>query len=267
MKNVILVTTTFYKKENEVRYRLAIDMMMKAKAAGYPVVVVDGSPVIFTRDRFQSVGAFVYSQSLVGMGASRRQAFFMANEKAKELGISIVLWLEPEKVGIVDLVDQIIEPIANANADIVLPFRSEKSWATYPAAQRQSEEKINAFYNEKVADDMLMGSGDSQFDPAFGPIAFHRTLARYFIECDGRNMTPPIADNYITQYAPLLAVLEENARVATVEVDFEYPPEQKVEEETQLAEEMVIKRRRQLDEITRGYMAVMKTLNHRASED
>ena len=62
MKNTVVVTTTFYKDVNQLRFQLACQMITKARIAGYPVIVVDGSPNPAIANRFRELGAVVYPE-------------------------------------------------------------------------------------------------------------------------------------------------------------------------------------------------------------
>lgn len=249
---VILATTTSYRSTADIRYQLALKTVRLARLHGYYMVIVDASEGDFAIKRMSRLGATVFSQHRPGIGASRRQVFFYAREKVIQIGIPVIIWLEPEKYDLIQWIPRLIEPIEHGVADIVLMARTETSWQTYPAFQRVSEERINALYNS------VMGryAGSVPFDPAAGPVAFRSQFAKYFTRTDGRLLTPPVPDTYITHYAPMIAVCEGGARLASVPIDFKYPHRQRAIEEGPLAILMAKKRQRQMEDIMAGYRSI-----------
>lgn len=257
MKSVVVVTTTFYKSMEELRFRLACDMVKAAVAAGHKVVIVDASPIFHIAETLRGLGATVFPQLHKGMGPGRREAFFHAHEVAMKESIDFIMWTEPEKVDIIRWVEKMIDGLENA--EIVIPTRSEKAWQSWPSFQKQSEGAANSVYNEVF--------GTTGFDPMFGPVIFDRSLCQEFAFCYcdpeifGRDATGAslVPDTYIQHYAPVLASLD-RVRVCSVEVDMIYPPEQKVEEEGAANEAMLEKRKMQLGTLTTAYRAIARVL-------
>lgn len=250
--NIVLVTTTFYHDINELRYQLFLKTVDEAKRYGYPVIVVDGSPEEMTTGKIQELGITVHRELVRGMGSARRFAFFSAREFAREQNVNnknIYVWLEPEKYDFIRSVSQIIQPIIDNVADIVIPKRSQSSWETYPEFQVISEREINRVYHEIT--------GLSEFDSSFGPVACNEGVLPYFINTDGRNFG--IADTYVNVYAPFIAHLR-GLRLSSVIVDFIYPPEQKKEEEEIMREVMVEKRSAQFKMATEAFRIISKQL-------
>ena len=232
----------------ELRFRLACELVQKARAAGQVVVIVDGSPNPGNiRARLSELGALVFPQLHQGIGPSRREAFFHATEVARAKGADIVLWTEPEKVDLIRSVPQIVAPIEQGEADIVIPRRSAASWETWPSFQRETEEEANRRYNEIV--------GTDDHDPMFGPVAFTVNYADYFVLSD---RVPEVPDTYIQHYAPIIAASDAAAVVKSVEVDMTYPPEQRAEEEGSLSDEMKKKRLWQRDTLVAAYEKVFQ---------
>jgi hypothetical protein len=214
-------------------------------ANNHILVVVDGSPNEDIKMGLKEAGATIFPELHRGMGPSRRQAFFHAFEVAHQHDINIILWTEPEKVDLINSIPKIIEPIEIGEADIVIPCRSAKSWETWPAFQRESEQEANKVYNEVF--------GVKDFDPMFGPVAFDREFGLSFIASRG---SESIEDTYIQHYAPREAAFYEDAWVKTEEIDMTYPPEQRAEEEGALNDAMREKRKQQLVSLTNAYRAL-----------
>lgn len=254
---VVLVTTTFYKSVDELRFQLAYDTVQKGVEAGHKVVVVDGSPNTNIAGELRSLGAKVFPQLHKGMGASRREAFFHAREIAITDDINFILWTEPEKNDIVRWIDKIIFRMIESDSvidrvppSIIVLKRSEKAWETWPAYQRKGEEKANAVYNEAF--------GVHGFDPMLGVVAFRTSMAHHFILCHPNGAM--VADTYIQHYSPMIAKFRNKVKVSKEEIDIVYPPEQRAEEEGALNEEMLKKRKWQLETLSEAYKTLGKML-------
>lgn len=218
---VCLVTTTLYNfHTNEIdclRYRLACEFLKTAADAKYRVALVDASSSPSIGTALQNLGALVYRQQRFGMGSQRREAMLHAAFSGERVRPSVLLWTEPEKSGIVRHVRAITEPILAGEADIVIPKR--KSLSSYPAFQAASETEANGIYRAAT---------DLDADPMFGPVALSREVLHLILFDPLRYDIP---DTYVQQYWPIIG-LAEGLRVQTVEVDFTYPPEQRLAEET-----------------------------------
>jgi hypothetical protein len=264
-KSTVIATTTFYKSTSELRFELACQFVTEAKTAGYPVVIVDGSPIKEVAGRLRELGAIVFPQLHKGMGPSRREVFFHAEQVAVggfESSFDVfdyyrsILWTEIEKVDIIRSIPQLVFPIENRQADIAIAQRSKKSWGSWPEFQQRSEQQANAIYNEVF--------GTENFDPMFGPVAFSIEMAKYFVlrlnqEFGKRHMPTRalVQDTYVQHYAPIVAKFA-GERVRSVEIDMIYPPAQRVEEEGLLDDEMRKKRIWQMETLTEAYRAIAK---------
>ncbi len=136
--------------------------------------------------------------------------------------------------------------------NVGIPSRTKRSWESYPGFQVASEQEANAVYAEATG---------KQFDPMFGPVAFHNNVAHYFDGCNPEQFGA--ADGYIQHYAPLEAMAK-GCVVTSVPVDFFYPSVQKAEEESGFREEMLEKRKSQLEQLSAGYRLAAKALRLRA---
>lgn len=240
MKTAIL-TTTFYRTPRETRFHLASQMIGNAIAAGYGAVIVDGSPVPDTSGAFLRLGASVFPQTTPGMGPSRRELFSWAGETLRSLhaGVAefpvsdadIFVWTE-EKPDLIRSIPQIVAPIERGEADAVVPTRMLESFqGSYPKFQFESEQRANAVFREATG---------RELDIMFGPIAFRRELLPIFANCNPAERYG-LTDTYI-QHVALMEAMALGYRVASVSINFFYPPVQKAEEEGPLAELMWEKR-------------------------
>lgn len=222
-------------------------MAGNAAAMGHPVLVVDGSPDQLVRAALShSLCVRVIPQVESGMGGSRRQGF--AAWKGIWGPSHAVLWTEPEKADMVRHIPALFAPIEAGEADIVLPARTDVGFASYPAAQATSEKAANAVFAEVTG---------KELDVMVGPVMVRGEMMPIFATCN------PIqygaSDTYIQQIA-LMEAMHQGARVASIPIDFFYPAAQRHEEETTLAEAMLVKRQRQFDDLTNGFHAVAKAL-------
>ena len=243
---VVVLTITFYRSIEETRFHLACQLIGNAVAMNYGVILVDGSPDQSIRDAFQKIGADVHQQETQGMGPSRRELFTVARASEAE----IFVWVEPEKTDLVRLIPKIIAPIDGNNVMIVIPTRTGRSWESYPQFQVASEQEANAVYVETTG---------KHFDPMFGPVAFHRSVIDYFANCNPVEQFKA-TDGYIQHFAPLQAMTQGHG-ITSVPVEFFYPSVQKAEEESGFREEMIQKRKWQLDQLVDGYRLAANTLH------
>lgn len=242
---IVLATSTFYKTPDELRFRLACQMIQTATNAGYPVIDVDGSTEPAVREKLIASGAVVFPQFVPGMGPGRRQMFFHAMEHCRAQGYddAIIVWLEPEKVDVVRSVELFVSPLLKG-ADVVILKRSRSSLeATYPAFQVESETLANEVYNEAI--------GREGYDPMSGPVAFRLSMAEYFVCNNPKEFG--LEDTYVCHYAALLAMADGHNVVSSPEIDFHYPSEQREEEEKALTDVIREKRKWQLDTLSHAY--------------
>lgn len=246
---ILLVTTTFYKSTGELRFELALETVKRAREEGHRVLIIDGSPDSKIRSAFHEYGARVILQKEQGIGPIRRQLF----DEAFSWHDGLIFWTEPEKSDLVRFIPDIVRPIIEDRCDISIPVRSERSWQSYPKFQRESEATANLVYKESTG---------IEADPMFGPVAINQRALPYFASC--RPGEFDVGDNYIQHVAPLVAVLEGNAKILSpgVEVDFQYPSAQREEEDGPLFRQMVEKRLWQLRELTETYLKFGRLLGN-----
>ncbi|MSU55359.1 MAG: hypothetical protein EXS46_02345 [Candidatus Taylorbacteria bacterium] len=239
---------TFYKTPGELRHRLALQTIGMAKQADYPVIIVDGSPDPSIAESFRDAGAVVFPQLHRGMGPARRQAFFHANEHAIRYGYELIFTTEPEKP-IVPFIPQIVAPIDGKEVFVSIPFRSEKSWKTWPAFQAASEKRANAVYADAM--------GLEGFDPMMGPVAWHIQVAGGFMSFNPKVFGVP--DTYIHHYVPPMLMAVTGKMPASVTVDMVYPPEQAAAEGVD-NDEIRQKRAVQLESLSGAYRTLGQKL-------
>lgn len=244
---VVIATTTFYKERN-LRFELACQTITAAKEAGYEIVVVDGSPDPSISKTFAELGASVYAEILHGMGPSRRQAFFCACHLIRmspdPKPMEVVIWMEPEKVDFISHIRLMLDKLQGTDCSIAIMKRSDKSWQTYPAFQQESEKLANAAYEEYT--------GRIGYDIMSGPIAF--VIGELDIPPELLLFFNPkkygLPDTYIQHYLPLFVPKDQTV---LVEIDFLYPPEQKEEEEQAENGEIRNKRQWQMETLIAAY--------------
>lgn len=239
MKTVI-VTATFYKNLQEVRYQMALKTIQEATNHGYDIVIIDGSPDSAVADSFKKAGAFVYPETIPGMEGSRRLAFFYGCQHILSFNVdSAIIWIEAEKYDFVRNVDNMVKPIEEGKAAITIPVRNFDLFKEhYPAFQVESEIKANYIYSS--------ATGRVGYDVFAGPVAMtldHAMRLSYWRIPNGVN---EFARGYIQLLYPISV---QNVYVSSVPVDFIYPLEQKIEEEARDNQEIRKKRLDQLNNI------------------
>mgnify|MGYP001615155530 CR=1 FL=1 len=249
MKTVI-ATTTLYAKEkvtDQIRFILACQMLEAEKRHNYPTVVLDGSSPKMHEELKKINGDLVYPLTVPGMGPGRRLVFFYALHHlhitlGQEDGV--IFWTEPEKPALVKSIKRLVAPIIAGQADVVIPKRLKANFATYPSWQAEIEHAYNSVYEAET--------GRISFDPAFGPVAFRASALQKLLFWNPASAG--LNDTYITHYLPILV---RNDRVASVEVDCPYPPEQKASEEEN-KEVFYAKRIWQRDTYIKAYRTLAK---------
>lgn len=155
----------------------------------------------------------------------------------------MIIYTQAEKKTIPDYAADISRPILEGKADIVIPSRNPGLFEQYyPDYMRRSELRVNATY-----DRLMRGAGimttDQSFDWFFGPVAFKNDpetvdlfLATYITNetnsirsrLDGVKPDPKMHSN--GHYFPIIEALFRGIKVEGVEVPFEYPELQRLNE-------------------------------------
>jgi hypothetical protein len=213
-----LVTTTFSKNPQDLRFQLALKTCQAAKGCGYPLYIVDGSPDPGMRELLLQDGATeVAAETVKGMGASRRQVLQMGLDS----GADVIVWLEPEKYPFVPLIGPCAELVGKY--DIVMPAR--KNLDGYPKYQHWSE--LRAMRQIGIV------TGRPDLDWFFGPRVLTRNAAELFLSYTGQAG----GDSWHILVIPVLWALSRSRRmlVGGRFVDYVHPPEQSAAEEGDIA--------------------------------
>jgi hypothetical protein len=245
-----VATTTFYKSTDDYRFPFAVETIKNAVADGHTVIIVDGSPLVGIKEYFANLGAIVHDETAKGIGPSRRELYEHIRLYRVQHATTpeIIVWLEPEKDDLIRFIPQIVEPIQQGTARIVVPRRTAAAWESYPKFQRASERTANLCYEFATGLDI---------DIFFGPVAFHAEMLPYFLNCKPSEFGA--VDNYIQHYAPVFARRDFH-KITSVEVDFRYPPKQREVEEGFDLKAMVERRNEQLETLVDGYIKVVRSL-------
>ena len=228
---IAIATSTFYKSADDVRFKLALEMFREAERQCIQVFAVDESPEEIYALLTQECPGLMRPNAK-GMGACRRQAI----KAAFDSGADAVTWNEPEKVGFVQFVRQVSDPVLRGTYDLVTPRRS--SLASYPRYQQWSEFTANWEISTIT---------NRNFDYFFGPQVMNISAGNLFLCYDGS-----MGDKWQAIFVPRLLAMRAGLLCGSVTVPFEYPPEQLATEEDN--SEMNTHRdtqREQLVEVTR----------------
>ena len=246
----ILTTCSFYRDGiNDPRFQFAIDTLDAAQGK-YPVCVVEGSPDRRVADAYRARKAFVFPETLPGLGTAKRRSYAVATELAIKNGIEIIQALEIEKTGMVDLVEQAIAPINEGTADVSVAKRSEASWLTYPRFQKETEQQANAAFEDEFGEefDMMFGPVGILVGPAIGP----------FLVPNNLYLPERVPDEYIQMHGIMTCYLQGIHVVSSDPLDFVYPEQQRLQEEGDPA--MEAKRVRQRDDLIRTFQVFAREL-------
>jgi hypothetical protein len=238
------------KHTEKVRGDLALEFVEKAALAGYKIVVSDGkSTKTFRHDLDAIPGAIILKRKTKSSGEGKRTAL---DKLSKIPGVEVIVLSEPEKVSLItNCLEQIVVPILQDKADMVIPKREDGLFkATYPRYMYDSEVEGNSIYNEALRANNLLPEALSDMDSFFGPRVFRNTkellqLVKRKYHFSGvsflENLYDP--DKYSNvQFFPLINALKKKLRVVSVEVPFRYPHLQKENEEVGQREIFIAKR-------------------------
>lgn len=212
-KNVVVVTAT--KTDNpldDYRFTLAIQTCMTSVALGYDTIVVDGSADQLARELLSKTGAIVHKQSEVGMGNSRRECIRhgLCNDA------SVVCWIEPEKVGMVPVLEPMINMV-NSGSDIVIPWRT-RLFEDYPMYQALSEARAAAEISELtgLTHDWLVGTRImSKRAAELMSMYVGRSIVDEAVQYD---------DNWGIHYVPVLWAYFHEYKISSCKVNYAHPP-------------------------------------------
>jgi len=229
---IAIATTTFYpdwngdsgyeKTSQKVRGDIALATIEEAKKHGYQLIVVDGGSSQAFKERLSSLGVEFSNQVELGMSSGRQQAF---KEAADLKGVQVIVWTEPEELSIIrDCLPEAVVPILTGEADIVIPKREEKSFATYPSYQVEYEKRANRLWNAILRKQGLLPKHSEDLDVWFGPKFFKNS--------------PEILELFLAKYEFKKGerALDSRLKVTGVKVRYVHPKEQTAIELENIAE-------------------------------
>lgn len=222
-EDLTLFTGTFYRDDpsSRLRQELALQQFERAEALGIRMIVSDGGSNVDFLEAASQFPNVTLLQEPEGstMGSSRRFALEEALADSEDDPDHIFMWIEPEKVDLVDpdTLTELVQPIREGVADIVVPSRKDLS--TLPKQQAWFEVRAN-----QRAGDLMKGQ-KSTLDLWFGPKVFNRRAAEYFRNYKGQ------LDKWDAIIKPVLEANNAGLKVIDVPVDFSYPPGQSQQED------------------------------------
>ncbi len=257
-KSIAIATITYFPKwykgtlksikhTDKIRGDLALESCKSAAKLGYQMVVVNGgSSKTFAKELSSIKGIIVIRRRGKKRSPGKRMGIRIAS---KLPGVKVIVISEAEKVSIVtDCIPQIVEPIINDLADVVVPKREQNLFkSTYPQYMFESEMEGNKIYNEVLTANNLLRSNLESLDMFFGPRAFrndpkiislfmkryHILSSEYFDSEEWSN----------TLYFPIILALKKGFVVKSITVPFSYPKIQKENEEKN-AKDMFFEKRK-----------------------
>eukprot|EP01104_Vermistella_antarctica_P004756 TRINITY_DN15188_c0_g1_i1.p1 TRINITY_DN15188_c0_g1~~TRINITY_DN15188_c0_g1_i1.p1 ORF type:complete len:264 (+),score=36.68 TRINITY_DN15188_c0_g1_i1:132-923(+) len=225
---VVVVSTTFFPNNDNIRLSLALDFIRACKKEGLDCVVCDASPEP-VQQLLMDAGAVVIQQHDTSKrkGGALREAIQGALALIyREHEWGVVAFQEAEKVDCVRFQRDIAEPIIRGESDIVIPSRNRALFeTTYPREQVHSESFGNMFINQHVKEAGIVAhSSSSDLDWLFGPFALHSRLARRWVEYDGTL--------WDAQIVPIIhSIRVDKAIVLAREIDYHHAVEMLEEEQ------------------------------------
>lgn len=242
------------KHTDKIRGDLALELIKTSGEMGYKVIVADWrSPRSFRKNINLNPGIIFIRRRSEKRSPGKRLALKKASKIPEVKAIVIT---EPEKVSLVkDCLPSIIKPILRGEADIVVPKRNNEMFKkTYPNFQYESETEANNTYNEELKSHKLVDIDDN-FDMFFGPRAFANTklIVSLFMKRYRFGIAHSLLPKWYfdaeelsnTNFFPIVEALKRGVKVKSIEVPFEYPALQKINEEKALRDVFVEKRKGQ----------------------
>lgn len=232
---VITTTLTHPNGDNDVRFELACELVSRCRDAGHKVIVAEK----YHEENYKAVlrlkrcGATVIPQSGSTPGLSRRVLFSIAQSVCVESSLDGVLWTE-EKPYMANYLDDMIERMRAQQSVALIPRRSEISWESWPKFQYYSEHLGNEVYRRLYGE-----SEDGLYDIMHGPVYFGTEVVSEVLNF--RPTDYDISDVYIQHFVPAI-LMSKGLKIATLEVECEYPPMQRAEEEGSKFREMISRR-------------------------
>ena len=224
---------------DKVRGDLALKTIEAALKLGCIVIVSDFRSSKSFKKELSNIKNIVLSHRRTAKRATGVRDGIKKAAKISE--IKCVLLTEPEKLSLItDCLKEIVAPILEGKADIVIPKRKDLLFKqTYPEYMYESEKEGNQTFNEELKSHKLIRP-EYNFDIFFGPKAFlndkkivslfmkqytfnvdHMSFPRWYF--DAENLSN-------TNFFPVVDAIKKGFRVKSIDVPFEYANSQKLNE-------------------------------------
>ncbi|QQG40430.1 MAG: hypothetical protein HYV37_02555 [Candidatus Levyibacteriota bacterium] len=251
-QEIAIATNTYYprwykgrvrsiKHIDKIRGDLAIKFFEEAKKRGYCVVAVDGRSSKTFQKEIKNIENIIFiRRRSAKRSPAKRQAIKIA---IKQDGIKIIVLTETEKVSLVtSCIPILVKPILEGKADIVVPKRDDKLFAsTYPSYMYESEVEGNKIYNEILRVHGFLNNSDEDLDMFFGPRVFRNDqkiislfMKKYSLSSMQSSFTKDffdVEDYSNTLYFSIVLGLKKHFQIKSITVPFTYPKIQKENEE------------------------------------
>lgn len=231
---------------DKVRGDLGLEMIKKAVDRGFNVVVVDKDSPQDLRQQFSGLVTRFISRGRDDTRASERK--IAVGEASSISEVKIIIRTEPEKISLLDFIQEISLPILKKEADIVVPKRRDEEFrAAYPPYMYESETYANRKYNSILREfNILPNEAEEDLDIYFGPTVIANDpqvvslyMERYKFQDKKvlkrgirRYVRPDDFSN--SQMFAVVKALNSGLKVVGVEIPFVYPKSQRDNEMVKL---------------------------------
>ncbi len=221
---------------DKVRGNLALEMILGAKNKGYQVVVVDSEASPFFTQRLEELEIKRFWGKDPGISASRQLGF---KEASAIKNVKYLCWTEPEKIPLLDYLPDLVRPISEGTAEIVMPKRKEKEFRnSYPDYQFNYEKQNIYLWNNMLRKFRILSENSENLDIFFGPEIFKNTpelreifLAEYVYKENSERsfifnkLYRPDRYSNSTIF-PIIMALHKKLRVVSIEIPYIHPKNQ-----------------------------------------
>lgn len=242
------------KHTDKIRGDISLEFMQKAVKMGHQVVVIDGKSSKTYQKALHTISELhIFKRHTPKRSPNRRMAYKIASQLPN---VKVLFVTEAEKLSILNFVPQLVLPILEGKADIVVPKRENKFFqSSYPSYMYESESEGNKLYNQTLRLNKVLPPTMEDLDMFFGPRVFRNdpqvfALLMKKFTFKMKNIYLPEGyfdpDEYSNAiYFPIILALKKKLPVASVEIPFVYPKMQKENEEVGELKLFIEKRRAQ----------------------
>jgi len=150
----------------------------------------------------------VQPEGSLGVGSAIKDAIKFAYELS-DSEQDVIVYIEPDKFGVVKDTIKIVEPILSGRAELVIPRRSQRSFATYPKFQQFTEKELGTpIWNKALG---------KETDLYFSVHAYSRKIAPIFFNYPG--------DTWTVHYSPILLINPELIDSSIIIDGYNFPKE------------------------------------------